>query len=90
MEKKQNASQSASDNSVEESMVTSALDSVQNPCIAEVQQAERTRHETFHEAVKQVLAQQIQNENKSIRGKKVEKHDYGNLLTTQELKCLLE
>ena len=90
MEKKQNASQSASDSSVEDLMVTSALDFVQEHFLADVPQAERTRHETFHEAVKQALAQQMQNEDASRRGKKVEKPDYGNLLSSQELKCLLE
>ena len=71
-------------------MVTSVLDSVQESCYVEVPQEERTRHEIFHEAVKQALAQKIQNESTSTRGKKVDKPDYGNLLTTQELKCLLE
>ena len=90
MGKKQHASKSAFNNSVANSMVTSALDSGKEPSIADVPREELTRHEIFHEAVKQALAQQIQNESTSIRGKKVDKPDYGNLLTTQELKCLLE
>jgi hypothetical protein len=90
MEEKQHASKSALENSVEDPMVTSTLGSDQEPCHVEVPQEERARHETFHEAVKQALAQQMQNEDASRRGKKVEKSDYSNLLSSQELKCLLK
>lgn len=90
MEEIKHATKSVPENSVEDSMVTSTLGSDQEPCLVEVPQEERARHETFHEAVKQALAQQMQNEDASRRGKKVEKPDYGNLLSSQELKCLLE
>jgi hypothetical protein len=89
MEEKKHA-KSAPENSVEDPMVTSILGSDEDPCLVEVPQEERVRHETFHEAVKQALAQQKHNEDASRRGKKVEKPDYGNLLSSQELKCLLE
>lgn len=90
MEEKKHASKSAPKNSAEDPMVASNLGSDEDPCLVEVPQEERIRHETFHEAVKQALAQQMQIEDASRRGRKVEKPDYGKLLSSQELKCLLE
>lgn len=57
--------------------------------VVEVLKDELVRHELFHEAVKQAVAQRVQNADVVLSGEK-ERVRYANVLTSQELKFLLE
>ena len=57
--------------------------------VEEVQEEERVRHELFHDAVKQAVAQRVQNADVVLSAEK-EKVRYASVLTSQELKFLLD
>ncbi len=57
--------------------------------VEEVPKEERVRHELFHDAVKQAVAQRVQNADVVLSAEK-EKVRYASVLTSQELKFLLD
>jgi len=57
--------------------------------VEDVLEEERVRHDLFHDAVKHVLARRVQNADVVLNAEK-EKVRYANVLTSQELKFLLD
>lgn len=85
----QRPSNASSECVVENSDILSKQELDSESDVVEVLKEERVRHELFHEAVKHAMTQRVQDADVALSGQK-EKVRYANVLTSQELKFLLE